>query len=92
VSLVSESQEPTAFIYLTFDDGPNFGTNFVLDALKQEGVRATFFINSINLFDPMTEIAERNIKRSYIVVYIGSLESYILRSPSNFDRGSIHLN
>ncbi len=32
--------QPSAFIYLTFDDGPNIGTNFVLDVLKAEEVRA----------------------------------------------------
>ena len=52
------------YIYMTFDDGPNEGTPYVLDALKevfleivfqkdctlfQVGVRATFFINSDNL-------------------------------------------
>ena len=36
---------------MTFDDGPNEGTPYVLDALKEVGVRATFFINSDNLHD-----------------------------------------
>ncbi len=32
-------------IYLTFDDGPNPGTtNIILDILKEEGVKATFFV------------------------------------------------
>ena len=32
-------------IYLTFDDGPNDGTtNKILDILKDEGVKATFFV------------------------------------------------
>lgn len=32
-------------IYLTFDDGPNEGTtNVILDILKAEGVKATFFV------------------------------------------------
>ncbi len=34
-------------IYLTFDDGPNEGTtNVILDILKEEGVKATFFVTS----------------------------------------------
>ena len=33
------------FLYLTFDDGPNEGTEFVLDALADSNVPATFFIN-----------------------------------------------
>ena len=32
-------------IYLTFDDGPSEGTtNFILDILKEEGIKATFFV------------------------------------------------
>ena len=33
------------YLYLTFDDGPNEGTDFVIDALADYDVRATFFIN-----------------------------------------------
>ena len=34
-------------IYLTFDDGPNMGTtNVILDILKEEGVKATFFVTN----------------------------------------------
>ncbi len=34
-------------IYLTFDDGPNEGTtNVILDILKEEGVKATFFVTN----------------------------------------------
>jgi peptidoglycan/xylan/chitin deacetylase (PgdA/CDA1 family) len=33
------------FLYLTFDDGPNEGTNSVVDALASEDAKATFFIN-----------------------------------------------
>ena len=32
-------------IYLTFDDGPHYGTtNVILDILKEENVKATFFV------------------------------------------------
>ncbi len=34
-------------VYLTFDDGPNSGTtNVILDILKEEGVKATFFVTN----------------------------------------------
>ena len=34
-------------VYLTFDDGPNDGTtNVILDILKEEGVKATFFVTN----------------------------------------------
>jgi peptidoglycan/xylan/chitin deacetylase (PgdA/CDA1 family) len=37
---------PPSTIYLSFDDGPTDFTMQILDILKEEGVRATFFINS----------------------------------------------
>jgi len=49
-----------SYIYLTFDDGPNEGTPYVLDALKEVGAKATFFINSDNLHDPDPEAVARN--------------------------------
>jgi len=49
-----------SYVYLTFDDGPNEGTPYVLDALKQVGARATFFINSDNLHDDNPEIVAKN--------------------------------
>ena len=45
---------------MTFDDGPNEGTPYVLDALKEAGVRATFFINSDNLHDDNPEVVAKN--------------------------------
>lgn len=50
-------------ILKTFDDGPNEGTDSVLNALESEGIRATFFINSQNLYEPKRENAERNARR-----------------------------
>ena len=41
----STSSSKKGVIYLTFDDGPNEGTtNIILDILKSEGVKATFFV------------------------------------------------
>ena len=40
-------RERKGIIYLTFDDGPNSGTtNVILDILKEEGVKATFFVTN----------------------------------------------
>ena len=44
-----QMKEPT-IVYLTFDDGPGEGTSQVLDALKEHGVKATFFINGEHLY------------------------------------------
>jgi len=48
------------YVYLTFDDGPNEGTPYVLDALKEAGVKATFFINSDNLHSDNPETVTKN--------------------------------
>ena len=37
---------PEKIAYLTFDDGPSEWTEGILDALKQENVKATFFISA----------------------------------------------
>lgn len=45
INVVEHGQNGT--IYLTFDDGPKNGTtNVILDILKEEGVKATFFITN----------------------------------------------
>jgi len=58
---LAKMKVPTGtYIYMTFDDGPNEGTPYVLDALKEVGVRATFFINSDNLHDDNPAVVARN--------------------------------
>lgn len=42
-------------IYLTFDDGPNKGTQNVLDIVQQENVPATFFIVGEHVFASMEQ-------------------------------------
>ena len=45
VNVVEHTRKGT--IYLTFDDGPKEGTtNVILDILKEEGVKATFFVTN----------------------------------------------
>jgi peptidoglycan/xylan/chitin deacetylase (PgdA/CDA1 family) len=43
---------PLRTVYLTFDDGPSDFTAQILDILKEEGVRATFFLNSYDKDNP----------------------------------------
>jgi len=50
------------YIYMTFDDGPNEGTPYVLDVLKHYNVRATFFINSNNLHTDNNTVLQNNKK------------------------------
>jgi peptidoglycan/xylan/chitin deacetylase (PgdA/CDA1 family) len=39
-----ESEEVTGRVYLTFDDGPSIYTGQILDILKENNVKATFFV------------------------------------------------
>ncbi|MDO4797811.1 MAG: polysaccharide deacetylase family protein [Coriobacteriales bacterium] len=38
----------TKTVYLTFDDGPSYNTQEVLDILDRYGIKATFFVTNIN--------------------------------------------
>lgn len=55
-SLVSDKT-----IYLTFDDGPSYLTNQILDILKEKEVPATFFLVGSNL-----DTYRETVKRAYI--------------------------
>ena len=55
---------------MTFDDGPNVGTPGVLDALKEVGVKATFFINSYQVedrYNPYREAVVRMVREGHMV-------------------------
>lgn len=41
---ISEPSNPQKVVYLTFDDGPSYNTEALLDILKEEDVKATFFV------------------------------------------------
>ncbi len=43
-------QVTPTYVYLTFDDGPNDGTDVVLDALKAEGVNFTNTLRAAFLY------------------------------------------
>lgn len=70
-------------IYLTFDDGPNSGTtDAILDILKEEGVKATFFVTNKGPdelikreFDEGHTVALHTASHDYAIVY-ASDESY----------------
>ena len=54
------------FLYMTFDDGPWQGTTEVLDILKRQGIKATFFINTDKMFD---KVRESYILMCYITLH-----------------------
>ena len=70
-------------IYLTFDDGPNSGTtNVILDILKEENVKATFFVTNKGPdelikreFDEGHTVALHTASHDYATVY-ASDEAY----------------
>lgn len=70
-------------IYLTFDDGPNDGTtNVILDILKEEGVKATFFVTCKGPdelikreYDEGHTVALHTATHNYAIVY-ASDDSY----------------
>ena len=70
-------------VYLTFDDGPNEGTtNVILDILKEEGVKATFFVTNNGpdylikrIVDEGHTIALHTATHDYSIVY-ASVDAY----------------
>lgn len=70
-------------IYLTFDDGPKWGTtNVILDILKEEGVKATFFVTNSGPdelikreFDEGHSIGLHTASHDYSIVY-SSVDAY----------------
>eukprot|EP00095_Tigriopus_kingsejongensis_P012687 maker-scaffold22_size673200-snap-gene-4.22 protein:Tk12687 transcript:maker-scaffold22_size673200-snap-gene-4.22-mRNA-1 annotation:"polysaccharide deacetylase" len=64
-------EEDPVTIYLTFDDGPNEGTPAILEALRRQDVKATFFINSRNLHDPKAHVAAQNANNLLAIVADG---------------------
>ena len=76
-------KERKGIVYLTFDDGPNPGTtNVILDILKEEGVKATFFVTNKGPdelikreFDEGHTVALHTASHDYSIVY-ASDESY----------------
>ena len=70
-------------IYLTFDDGPKRGTtDVILDILKEEGVKATFFVTNSGpddlikrAYDEGHTIGLHSASHSYSLVY-SSVDSY----------------
>ena len=70
-------------IYLTFDDGPKEGTtNIILDILKAEGVKATFFVTNSGpdylikrMHDEGHTVALHTASHNYATVY-ASVDAY----------------
>lgn len=71
-------------IYLTFDDGPSNNTSKILDILKQEDIKATFFLVNFNssynpvvkrIYDEGNSIGIHSYTHNYKLIY-SSVSAY----------------
>lgn len=78
--IVVVKERPKGVIYLTFDDGPSYLTNKILDILDEEKVKATFFVIK----------GDNYVKRAYdsghtIALHTSSHNySYVYASETNY--------
>lgn len=72
-------------IYLTFDDGPSYLTADILDILKEEGVKATFFIEGI-YGDDYGYLMQRIVDEGHTIAIHCYTHDYsvVYRSPSAY--------
>jgi peptidoglycan/xylan/chitin deacetylase (PgdA/CDA1 family) len=83
INIINQSANKPGTIYLTFDDGPSQGTtNVILDILKSEGIKATFFVTGKG--------PDSLIKREYDEGHTVALHTYthnyslVYSSPANY--------
>lgn len=90
--VVTEKNKKGA-IYLTFDDGPRLGTtNVILDILKEEGVKATFFVTNtgpdhliLREYQEGHTVALHSASHNYAYIY-SSVDRYFEDLVSVHDR------
>ena len=72
----------TKRVFLTFDDGPSMRTNEILDILKQENIKATFFVLG-NYVEKMPETVKRIYDEGHYIANHGYSHVYeqIYSSP-----------
>ena len=72
-------------IYLTFDDGPSYLTQNILDILKEENVPATFFVTSRQI-DKYSNVLKRMQEENHTIALHTSTHdyAYIYSSDENY--------
>lgn len=72
-------------IYLTFDDGPSYLTEKILDILKEENIPATFFVTSRGI-DIYSNVIKRMQEENHTIALHTSTHnySYIYSSDENY--------
>jgi peptidoglycan/xylan/chitin deacetylase (PgdA/CDA1 family) len=74
VNIVNHPSPKNSTIYLTFDDGPSMTTPKVLDILKEEGIKATFFV--LNRSDSFNYLLVRMINEGHTIGLHGNTHDY----------------
>lgn len=72
-------------VYLTFDDGPSKNTNAILDILKQDGIKATFFLIGKNASEH-PDLVTREYNEGHVLgnhTYSHNYK-YVYADPNNF--------
>jgi peptidoglycan/xylan/chitin deacetylase (PgdA/CDA1 family) len=73
-----------AAVYLTFDDGPNpAATPALLDLLRREGARATFFLIDAHLTGETAPIVQRMFAEGHAVALHANTRRLMLESPAD---------
>lgn len=71
-------------IYLTFDDGPNAEwTPPLLDALRDQGAQATFFLIDHHITDATAPIVKRMADEGHVIALHSGTRRLLLESPHN---------
>ena len=72
-------------IYLTFDDGPSYLTDTILDILKQENIPATFFVTSNQIFKYSNSIKRMYAENHTVALHTSTHKyNYIYASEQNY--------
>ncbi|WP_053982410.1 polysaccharide deacetylase family protein [Niameybacter massiliensis] len=83
VSVITEEQEDRKVAYLTFDDGPSANTAKILDFLKVNQIRATFFVLEKDGYD---DLYKRIVDEGHSIAIHSSTHDYaeIYQNVDNF--------
>lgn len=85
IIVTNQTKESRGVIYLTFDDGPSYSTTpKVLDILKEENIKATFFV--IGTSGSFNKYVKREYDEGHTIAMHSNTHSYstIYSSPSAY--------
>ncbi|MGA4721064.1 polysaccharide deacetylase family protein [Fictibacillus nanhaiensis] len=80
--LVTSADTAEKVVALTFDDGPTDNTDEILSILKEEGVKATFFVTGREIEENLKEAKEIVAEGHELGNHSYSHERMVLKTPS----------